>query len=131
MFYFFCFFEKQKNIDFKKASWPKFCNIIFLFLLKIGSVCPVDQQINMFSSYNILSKNSSLKLASASDTRRSRSQMFFEMSRKYFTTFKKRLHQKCFPVKFAKFLRTLLLQNISGGCFCDKSKSVFRTLSNI
>ena len=69
MFYFFCFFEKQKNIDFKKASWPKFCNIIFLFLLKIGSVWPVDQQINMFSSYNILSKNSSLKLASASDTR--------------------------------------------------------------
>ena len=29
------FFKKQKIIDFKKASWPKFCNIIFLFLLKI------------------------------------------------------------------------------------------------
>ena len=27
--------------DFKKASWSKFCNIIFLFLLKIGSVGPI------------------------------------------------------------------------------------------
>ena len=35
MFYSFFFFKKQK-IDFKKASWPKFCNIIFLFFLKIG-----------------------------------------------------------------------------------------------
>ena len=31
------------------ASWPKFCNIIFLFLLKIGSVGPADQQINLVS----------------------------------------------------------------------------------
>ena len=30
---------------------------------------------------------------------------------------KKRLLRKCFPVKFAKFLRTLFLENISGGCF--------------
>ena len=30
-----------------KASWPKFCNITFLFLLKIGSVGPVDQQITL------------------------------------------------------------------------------------
>ena len=43
------FFKKQKIIDFKKASWPKFCNITFLFLLKIGSVGPVDQQINLVS----------------------------------------------------------------------------------
>ena len=51
MFYFFFFFfKKQKIIDFKKASWPKFCNITFLFLLKIGSVGPVDQQINLVSS---------------------------------------------------------------------------------
>ena len=27
------FFKKQKPIDFKKAVWPKFCNIIFLFLV--------------------------------------------------------------------------------------------------
>ena len=46
----FCFsFFKKQNIDFKKASWPEFCNIIFLFLLKIGSVGPVDQQINLAS----------------------------------------------------------------------------------
>ena len=32
--------------------------------------------------------------------------------------FKKRFWHRCFPVHFAKFLRTLLLQNISGGCFC-------------
>ena len=49
MFYFFFFFKKQKIIDLKKASWPKFCNINFLFLLKIGSVGPVDQQINLVS----------------------------------------------------------------------------------
>ena len=29
---------------------------------------------------------------------------------------KKRLWQRFFPVKFAKFLRTLFLQNTSGGC---------------
>ena len=45
----FFFFKKQKIIDFKKASWPKFCNINFLFLLKVGSVGPVDHQINLVS----------------------------------------------------------------------------------
>ena len=44
------FFKKQKMTDLKKASWPKFCNIIFLFLLKVGSVGPVDQQINFVLS---------------------------------------------------------------------------------
>ena len=49
MFYFllFCFFKK-KIIGLKK-NWPKFCNIIFLFLLKIDSVGLVDQQINLVS----------------------------------------------------------------------------------
>ena len=32
------FFHKAENNRLKKASWSKFCNIIFLFLLKIGSV---------------------------------------------------------------------------------------------
>ena len=49
MFYFSLFVKKQKIIDLKNASWPKFCNIIFLFLLKIGLVGPVDQQINLVS----------------------------------------------------------------------------------
>ena len=36
----------QKEImDFKKASWPNFCNSFFM--LKTGSVGPVDQQINL------------------------------------------------------------------------------------
>ena len=48
MFFFF-FFKKQKIIDLKKSSWTKYCNINFLFLLKIGSVGPVDQQINLVS----------------------------------------------------------------------------------
>ena len=33
MFYFF-FFQKAENNRLKKASWSKFCNIIFIFLLK-------------------------------------------------------------------------------------------------
>ena len=33
------------------------------------------------------------------------------------TLLKKRLLQRCFPVNFAKFLRTPFLQNTSGGCF--------------
>ena len=49
MFYFFFFFKKQRIINFKKASWLKFCNIMLLFLLKIGSVGPADQQINLVS----------------------------------------------------------------------------------
>ena len=53
MFHFLFLLKKQKIIDSKKASWPKFCNIIFLFLLKIGSVGPVEQQINLASSYTM------------------------------------------------------------------------------
>ena len=50
---FFCylfiyFLLKAENIELKKASWQKFCDI-FLFLLKIGSIGPVDQQINLGS----------------------------------------------------------------------------------
>ena len=34
------------------------------------------------------------------------------------TLLKKRLWHRCFPVNFAKFLRTCSLQKTSGGCFC-------------
>ena len=50
IFYFF-FLQKPENNRLKKASWPKFCNIIFLFLLKLGSVGPVGQQIDFILSY--------------------------------------------------------------------------------
>ena len=46
MFYFF-FLKKAENNRLKKASQSKFCNIIFLLLLKIDSVGPEDQQINL------------------------------------------------------------------------------------
>ena len=36
------------------------------------------------------------------------------------TLLKKRLQNRCFPVNFVKYLRTLLLQNTSGGCFSSK-----------
>ena len=35
------------------------------------------------------------------------------------TLLKKRLWHRCFPVNFRKYLRTLLLYNTSGGCFCN------------
>ena len=44
MFYFSFFLKKER---LKNASWPKFCSINFLFLLKIGSGGPLDQQINL------------------------------------------------------------------------------------
>ena len=53
----------------------------------------------------------------------SRSQMFFKMTWKACNFIKKRLQRSCFPVKFAKFLRTPVLQNTSGGCFCRQNKS--------
>ena len=34
------------------------------------------------------------------------------------TLLKNRLWHRCFPVIFTKFLRTPILQNTSGGCFC-------------
>ena len=34
------------------------------------------------------------------------------------TLLKKSLWHRCFPVNYAKFLRTPFLQNSSGGCFC-------------
>ena len=40
-----CFFKKTpENNRLKKSSWPKFCNIIFLFLLKIRSVGSADSR---------------------------------------------------------------------------------------
>ena len=48
-FFFFFFFQKAGNNRLKNASWLKFCNNIFLFMLKIGSVGPVDQQGNLVS----------------------------------------------------------------------------------
>ena len=33
--------------------------------------------------------------------------------------------QKCFPMNFAKFLRTLFSQNTSGGCFCNLNTDVY------
>ena len=46
MFYFF-HFQKVVNKRLRKANWPTFCNIFFcLFLLKVWSVGPVDQQID-------------------------------------------------------------------------------------
>ena len=49
MFY-LSFFKKQRTIDLKSqyAKILLYC-IIFLFVLKIGSVGPVDQQINLAS----------------------------------------------------------------------------------
>ena len=44
MFY-FIFLQKEGNNRLKKPA-DKFCNIRLLFLLKLGSVGPVDQQIN-------------------------------------------------------------------------------------
>ena len=41
----YLFFKKQKIMDFEKASWPTIGNIAFLFLLKVGLVGPVNQQI--------------------------------------------------------------------------------------
>ena len=48
----FAFFQKaeRNRLKKKKARWPKFCNI-FLFVHKIGSVGPVDQQINLVSPH--------------------------------------------------------------------------------
>ena len=48
-FFLFFFIQKAENNRLKKANWPKFCNIIFLFLLKAGSAGPVEQQINLVS----------------------------------------------------------------------------------
>ena len=45
----------------------------------------------------------------------------------FLTLLKKRLWYMCFPVNFAKILRTPFLQNTSGGCFCSffKDKNPF------
>ena len=52
--FFFFFFKKQKIMDYKNGSWSKFCNIIFLFLLKIGLVGPADQQIKVSPDFKLL-----------------------------------------------------------------------------
>ena len=56
LFYFILFFvfQKAENNRLKKASLPKFCNIIFSFLRRIESVGPVDQQTNLVWPYFLL-----------------------------------------------------------------------------
>ena len=43
---------------------------------------------------------------------------------------KKRLRHRCFPMNIAKFLRTLILQNISDGCFRQKSEKIIKNSTN-
>ena len=50
---FFSFFEKAEHNRLKKARLPKVCNIIFWFLLKMGLVRSLDQQINLVSPYKL------------------------------------------------------------------------------
>ena len=49
MFYVF-FLQKAEDNRLKKSSWPKFCNIILLFLLKLGLFEPSDKQIDLVLS---------------------------------------------------------------------------------
>ena len=56
MFYFFFFQKAENNRLKKKNSWLKFCNVISLFLFKIGSVSPLDQQINLVLSEKVVFK---------------------------------------------------------------------------
>ena len=44
------FFKKQKITDLKKACRSKFCNIIVLFFLKVGSVAQEGQHVNLVLS---------------------------------------------------------------------------------
>ena len=61
-----------------------------------------------FFCWNEINKKSSMR----EDTRKIRSS---RLSLQLYL--KKRLCHRCFPVNFAKFLRTPLLQNTSSGCF--------------
>ena len=47
------------------------------------------------------------------------------------TLLKKSLWHRCFPVNFAKFIRTSFLQNTLGGCFCLIHFSYLQTLFSI
>ena len=49
------------------------------------------------------------------------------------TLLKKKLWHRCFPMKFAKFLRTPRLQRNSGGCFClwKKMPTAIQAMKNI
>ena len=49
MFY-FLFLQKAEDNKLKKSSWPKFCNIILLFLLKLGLFEHSDQHIDLVLS---------------------------------------------------------------------------------
>ena len=54
-----------------------------------------------------------IEMSNITEPGSSRSEVFCKPT----TLSKKRLWQRCFPVYFAKFLRTPFLQNISGGFF--------------
>ena len=50
MFYFLCFFQKAENNRLKRSQLAIILlHNFFFFFLKIGSVGPVDQQINLIS----------------------------------------------------------------------------------
>ena len=51
MLYFYFLQKVENNKLKKKASWPIFCDIVFLFLLKVGSIGPLNQRINFVLPY--------------------------------------------------------------------------------
>ena len=52
-FFLFFFFEKAEHNRLKKSRLPNLCNKSFWFLLKMGLVRSVDQQINLVSLYKL------------------------------------------------------------------------------
>ena len=66
-------------------------------------------------------KKKMLKIFAKFTEKQLRQSLFFNkaagMRPKACNFIKKRLWRRCFPVNFAKFIRTPFLQNTSGGCF--------------
>ena len=93
----------------------------FMFIVYISGtyLCKKVTENREVSSANTFTfaNNFSNMLLAYMEKQPKKAQRHFLINRRLATLLKKSLWHRCFPVNFAKFLRTPFLQNTSGGCF--------------
>ena len=135
-----CGIFKINNKDTEQDNWRLMSLLLLWADFKHCPGISIDEFEHVNAGWGISRSSSYTNVPQKSCSRSSRSQALFKNSvLKNFVNFtrkhlrwnlflmklkacnfiKKRLRRRCFPVKYAKFLRTpFFLQNTSGCCFC-------------
>ena len=122
--------KKFWSVNWRHCFWDLICYFwealnsfkfkYFVLLRKLQMKLPSELSFNAFRSLAMEFRTFNL-LIPRRLVRSSRQEVFYkngvQLNKRPATLLKKSLWHRCFPVNFAKFLRTLFLQKTSGGCF--------------